>query len=198
MKNILSIIALFTVVSLSSKAQHGVLDPTKQVQPSDPMENLPKGEVHWISFEQALEKSKKEKKKILIDLYTDWCGWCKVMDKKTYSIKVIADYINKNYYPVKFDAEQLNDITFKGKTFKHVGGAGRNGYHELAYAMLNGQMSYPSTVFMDEDFNMIQAALPGMIKPDVMEPILKYLNENKHLANIAWPDYLRDFKSELK
>jgi len=202
MKKLYYTLILLVMVSITTQAQHGVLAPVQQqpqpVQPADPMEKLARGEVHWITFEQALEKSKTKKKKILVDLYTDWCGWCKVMDKKTYGIKVIADYINEHYYPVKFDAEQMKDIDFKGKVFKHVGGAGRNGYHELAYAMLNGQMSYPSTVFMDEEFNMIQAALPGMIKPEVMEPILKYLNENKHLQNVTWPDYLRDFKSELK
>ena len=51
------------------------------------------GPVNWMSFEEAVEKSKKEKRKIFIDVYTDWCGWCKVMDKNTFSQPVIAKYI---------------------------------------------------------------------------------------------------------
>lgn len=197
MKNIL--FAILLICSVQSNAQQGVLKPAvAQAQPADPTENMPKGEVHWISFQEALEKSKKEKRKILIDLYTDWCGWCKVMDKKTYGIKVIADYINKYYYAVKFDAEQMGDIQFKGTTFKHVGGAGRNGYHDLAFQMLQGQMSYPSTVFMDEDFNMINPAIPGYLSAEKIEPVLHYFAEDKIKQNVTWTDFLRNFKSELK
>ena len=62
--------------------------------------------VKWMSFEQAIEKSKTEKRKIFIDVYTDWCGWCKVMDKNTFSETQVAKILNEMFYPVKLDAEQ--------------------------------------------------------------------------------------------
>ena len=97
-------------------------------------------EVNWIGFEEALELNKKSPKPILVDLYTDWCGWCKRMDATTYKNKVIVDYINENYYAVKMDGEGRGDINYQGKTFKFVQ-QGRSKYHELAAAILKGKMT---------------------------------------------------------
>jgi uncharacterized protein YyaL (SSP411 family) len=69
--------------------------------------------VKWMTFEQAVEKSKIQKKKIFIDVFTDWCGWCKVMDKNTFSEAQVAKILNEDFYPVKFNAEQREDIQFK-------------------------------------------------------------------------------------
>src|SRR4249920_756491 len=55
------------------------------------------GPVKWMSFEQAVEKSKTEKRKIFIDVYTDWCGWCKVMDKNTFSEAQVAKILNEKF-----------------------------------------------------------------------------------------------------
>src|SRR6478609_1156618 len=68
--------------------------------------------VKWLTFEQAVEKSKTEKRKIFIDVFTDWCGWCKVMDKNTFSEPNVAKLLNEEFYPVKFDAEQTEDAVF--------------------------------------------------------------------------------------
>ena len=107
--------------------------------------------INWMTFEEAMEKNKTEPRKIFIDVYTDWCGWCKVMDKKTFSNPIIAEYMNDKYYAVKLDAEQREDIEFNGTTFKFVA-QGSRGYHELAAALLNGKLSYPTVVFMVEEF----------------------------------------------
>lgn len=111
--------------------------------------------VKWLTFEQAVEKSKTEKRKIFIDVYTDWCGWCKVMDKKTFSNPAVAKLLNEEYYPVKFNAEQRGDVVFRGTTFKFIE-YGSRGTHQLAAALLNNQLSYPSVVFLNEDFAIVQ------------------------------------------
>ncbi|MBA7554807.1 hypothetical protein ES705_47442 [subsurface metagenome] len=111
-------------------------------------------EVNWYTFKEAVELNKKEPRKILVDVYTDWCGYCKVMDKNTFGNKYVADYLNKSYYPVKFNAEQKEEITYNEKTYKFVA-QGSRGFHELAAALLNGQMSYPSVVFLDEQVRII-------------------------------------------
>src|SRR5690606_27234601 len=105
-------------------------------------------------FEEAVELNAKNPKKIFIDIYTDWCGWCKVMDQKTFSHPEIAKYLMTHFYPVKLNAEQRGDITFRGHTYKFVP-QGARGYHELAYALLQGRMSYPTTVYLDENFDGI-------------------------------------------
>ena len=111
-------------------------------------------EVNWMTFEEAVERSKTEKRKIFIDVYTDWCGWCKVMDKKTFSEPAVAKVLNEKYYPVKFNAEQREDVVYNGTTFKFIEQGGR-GTHQLAAALLNNQLSYPSVVFLNEDFAII-------------------------------------------
>ena len=68
------------------------------------------------------------------------------MDSETYSNQVIADYVNKNFYAVKFNAEQKTDVVLNGKTYKFLASGGR-GYNELAAELLGGQMGYPLTVF---------------------------------------------------
>ncbi|HNT51001.1 MAG TPA: DUF255 domain-containing protein, partial [Cyclobacteriaceae bacterium] len=94
--------------------------------------------VKWMTFEEAVEKSKTEKRKIFIDVYTDWCGWCKVMDKNTFTDPKIASLLNEKFYAVKFDAEQTADVNFRGTTFKFVP-YGNKGSHQLAMALLNNQ-----------------------------------------------------------
>lgn len=148
--------------------------------------------VNWMTFEEAVEASKSEKKKIFIDVYTDWCGWCKVMDKNTFSQKNIAEYLNENFYPVKLDGEQKESIEFRGTTFKFVA-SGRNGYHQLAAALLQGKLSYPTVVFLDEDFNMLQP-LKGYQKPHEFDVVLKYLGEN-HFKNTKWEDFQKSYSS---
>ena len=110
--------------------------------------------VDWMSFEEAVEKSKTEKRKIFIDVYTDWCGWCKVMDKKTFSEPAVVKLLNEKYYPVKFNAEQREDIVYNGTTFRFIPQGGR-GTHQLAAALLQNQLSYPTVVFLNEDFAIV-------------------------------------------
>lgn len=111
--------------------------------------------IQWMSWEEAVKANQTVQKKFLVDVYTDWCGWCKVMDRKTFSDPVIASYVNEHFYAVKLDAEQKETIVWREKEFKWID-AGRNGIHALAYSLLDGQMSYPSFVFLTEDFKRIR------------------------------------------
>lgn len=152
------------------------------------------GEVKWVSFETALELNKTTAKPILVDLYTDWCGWCKKMDATTYKNETIVKYINDNYYAVKMDGEGKKDITFKGKTFKFVQN-GKSKYHELAAAILKGKMSYPSTAFFNVNQELIQS-VPGYLTEQKFEKILAYFKDDNY-KNTPWPDFEKNFKSEL-
>lgn len=125
----------------------------------DPARKEANATVQWLTFEEAVQKSKIEKRKIFIDVYTDWCGWCKVMDKKTFNDPEVARILNEKFYPVKFNAEQREDVVFEGTTFKFIDQGGR-GTHQLAAALLNNKLSYPTVVFLNEDFKML-LPLPG-------------------------------------
>ena len=151
-------------------------------------------EVNWVTFEEALALNKKSPKPILVDMYTDWCGWCKKMDATTYKNSVIIKSINDNFYAVKMDGEGKEDITFKGRTFKFVQ-QGRSKYHELSAAILKGKMSYPSTAFFNEEEQLIQT-VPGYLSKEKFEKILAYFGGDAY-KNKAWPDFEKEFKSSF-
>ena len=134
--------------------------------------------VKWYTIEEVQELVKTEPRKIFIDMYTDWCGWCKVMDSKTFTDKEIADQLNTNFYAVKFDAEGKENVIFKNQTFKYVP-QGSRGYHELAAALMQGKLSYPTSVFLDEDLNLI-SPLPGYYPPEKLDPILEFIGEDHY------------------
>ncbi len=143
--------------------------------------------VKWHSIEEIEELMKVEKRKVYIDIYTDWCGWCKVMDKNTFTDDDIANLLNTKFYAVKLDGEAKQDITFRDHTFKFVS-SGRNGYHELAAALLQGKMSYPTSIFLDEDLNVL-TPLPGYQTPDKLEPILDFIGNDIYKTS-TYEEYL--------
>lgn len=122
--------------------------------------------VQWMTFEEAVKRSKTEKRKIFIDVYTDWCGWCKVMDKQTFSQPAIAKLLNEKFYPVKLNAEQREDIVYEGTTFRFVDYGGGRGAHQLAAALLQNELSYPTVVFLNEDFAIIHILKGYQQAPD--------------------------------
>lgn len=140
---------------------------TLQAQPS---------KVNWVSFEEAFEAIEKQPKPILIDFYTDWCGWCKTMMRTTYSDEEIAAYINANFYPVKFNAEGKDTITYFGEQYVN-GHPTKRATHQLTVKLLGNRLSYPSTVFVDP-VTKFSLLVPGYIKPKKMPPFLMYMVEN--------------------
>ncbi|MBN1184956.1 MAG: DUF255 domain-containing protein [Bacteroidales bacterium] len=150
--------------------------------------------VKWHTIQEAETLAKKNPRKIMIDVYTDWCGWCKKMDAETFSHPVIAEYINNNYYAVKLDAESTADITFNGNTYKYISQNGR-GYHELAAGLLNGRLSFPSIAYLNEKLELL-GAVPGYRGPVDMEPLLNYIAEDKFLTQ-SLEEYQLTFKSKI-
>lgn len=123
--------------------------------------------IKWLTLEEAQELTEKEPRKIIMDVYTDWCGWCKKMDKTTFADEKVVDYVNKNFYAVKLNAEGKEKINFKGQEFTNA---------ELARAL---QVSgYPTVVFFDETFSRFQP-LSGYRQADEFRKILEAFNESE-------------------
>ncbi len=150
-------------------------------------------EVTWLSWDEAatLAETDKKPKKIFVDVYTDWCGWCKKMDKDTFQNGEVAAYMEENFYMVKLDGEGKEPIEFKGKTYKFVP-KGRKGYHEFAAALMQGKLSYPTTIFLDEKMNML-SPVPGYQKPAPFLNIAKYFGDNIYLEK-DWKTYTSESK----
>jgi thioredoxin-related protein len=149
------------------------------------------GAIKWMSWQEAVEANKKEKKKIFIDCYTDWCGWCKKMDASTFTDPKVAELMNKHFYAVKFDAEQKESIVFDNHTFKYVT-SGSRGVHELAYALLDGELGYPSFVYLDDQFQRVTIS-PGYKTAAQILPELKYVGEG-HYREKTYEQYLKSAK----
>jgi thioredoxin-related protein len=130
--------------------------------------------INWYTLEEAEKLQEKAPRIILIDMYTDWCGWCKVMDTTTFLHPDIAAYINTFFYPVKFNAERKDTVTFRGKSYINTG-EGRRPPHQLAVELLKGKMSYPTLVYMDESFT--PNPISGYMPPEKIEPVLIYFAE---------------------
>ncbi|HET8854745.1 MAG TPA: thioredoxin fold domain-containing protein [Salinimicrobium sp.] len=158
-------------------------------------------EIKWMSMNEALEAQKKEPKKIFMDAYTTWCGPCKMLDKNTFSNEELAAYVNEHYYPVKFNAEGQEEITYYDKTFGNPNydpnKKGRNSQHSFATAMrITG---YPSLVFFDEKGALI-APIVGYRSAEDLEIYLKMFAQNDHkeiTSQEDWKEYQESFNSEF-
>ncbi|MCF8298077.1 MAG: DUF255 domain-containing protein [Saprospiraceae bacterium] len=172
-----SIIIAFILISISSFSQNE--------------------KIKWYTFEEVVALNKKTPKKVFIDMYTDWCGWCKKMDATTFSDYEVANYMNKNFYCVKFNAERSDTVNYGGQDFVNPNPGVRRSSHQLAVALLQGKMSYPSYIFLNEKMELL-TTVPGYMDVLKFEPIIKYFGENAYLKQNDWTEYMNTFKSTFK
>jgi thioredoxin-related protein len=136
-----------------------------------PQEEKKKEGIKWLTIEEAYALNQKKPKKIFVDVYTDWCGWCKHMDRTTFADATVAEYTNKNFYAVKLNAES--------NTERNMGGS-KMTERDIARSFKVG--SYPTIVFIHEDFKTIMP-MPGYRDANGFLTMLKQFNENPQQKN---------------
>jgi thioredoxin-related protein len=130
-----------------------------------------------LRFDEALKTAKKENKKVIVDVYTDWCGWCKKMDREAYSNSEIKKIIEDNFIIVKLDAEGNAKNNYNGKSYTDAGLA--------EYFQVSG---YPTTVFLDSEGKIIEftydkyrmSNLPGYYPTDEFKKVLEFIRDEKY------------------
>ena len=160
-------------------------------------------EIKWMSMNDALAAQKKKPKKIFVDMYTNWCGPCKMLDRNTFSNPDVAAFINKQFYAVKFNAEGDETVAYKGKdynnpTYDPAKANKRNSPHQFSRYM--NVRAYPTVLFLDESGNLINS-VKGYRTPQQIEPILKLFGTDlwkSVTTQEAYQEYMDNFKPEFK
>lgn len=155
------------------------------------------GPVKWYTFSEAVALQKVKPKPIMVDVYTSWCGPCRMMSANTFGNEIIAKYLNENYYPVKFNAETFDTVSFNGYSFYNKNAPGtQRPVHDFAASILDNKLMYPSIVFLDQDIKRIQI-VTGYHTPNQFEPIMKYFGSGKY-KDTNWEDFQKGFTPEIK
>jgi thioredoxin-related protein len=156
-----------------------------------------KGPVKWYTFAEAVALQKKNPKPIMVDVYTSWCGPCRMMSANTFGNEIIAKYLNDKFYPVKFNAETRDTVKFNGIYFANKNPEGtQRPVHDFAISILDSKLMYPSIVFLNEDIKKIQT-ITGYYKADQFEPIVKFFGSGKY-KDTKWEDFQKTFVPEIK
>lgn len=142
--------------------------------------NLSAQNVQWVDLEEAFELQKSNPKPILIDVYTNWCGWCKHMEATTYKDPQIVNYLNANFYAVKYNAETHDTIVINDKRYVNNVPKGSKGTHE--FARETGVKSYPTTLLYDKN-GQNQSLAAGALTAEQIAPLLVFFGE--HLVNLT-------------
>jgi thioredoxin-related protein len=160
-------------------------------------------QIQWYGFEEALQINNTRAqqglppKKIFIDVYTDWCGWCKRMDAGTFSHPEIAKYMSMNYLNVKLNAERTDTVRINNQVFTNQAAAqGKRGTHDLAAVLLKGKMSYPSFTIIDEAGKQLDV-IPGYKDAKAFELIVNFIGENAYKTT-SFEEYSKTFQSKIQ
>ena len=145
--------------------------------------------IKWMSLQDAITENDNSNtpKKFVVTIYTDKCGWCRQMESKTFSQDCIAKTINNKFYPIKFHADTKESIVFKGKEYKARTIKGSN--HEFIEYLLGGNIHYPTVVFLDEDYNVLQT-VPGFHNAEDFEKMVEFYGDN-HYQVMSWRKFIK-------
>ncbi|MBX7242446.1 MAG: DUF255 domain-containing protein [Bacteroidia bacterium] len=144
--------------------------------------------VKWEKLDVAVENARKDGKFLFLDVYTDWCGWCKKMDKSTYRDTALIRILNSQFHPVKLDAEQ-ESIMAGGKKYLSNG----QQFNELAVSVMNGQMAFPTTIILKPDMSGVYKQA-GFIDGITMRAISSFFGQKLYEKNVDFNTYVKNYK----
>lgn len=153
--------------------------------------HVAKPKIKWLTFLEMETMYANNPKPIIIDMYTNWCGWCKVMDRVTYKNSKVANYINEHFYAIKMDAESAEVFKLNGKEYTYNK---ENRINNLAIYLSRGRLEFPNTIFLSA-LDAEPAPLSGYMKPKEIEAPLKYFAQKKNME-MSFEDFDKSMKRE--
>ncbi len=152
--------------------------------------------VNWISFSEAYKKCKVNPKPVMIDVYTTWCGPCKMMSAETFNNPFISKYINEHFYAVKFDAETKDSVKFDKYIFVTSDNTNPKAPHQFATSILDNQLAFPSIVFLNNKLQRIDI-IKGFMPPNEFDPVIQYYGSGVYQTS-TWADFKNGFQTAVK
>ncbi|MDR1006928.1 MAG: thioredoxin domain-containing protein [Bacteroidales bacterium] len=154
--------------------------------------------INWTDIQTSqkqIAQPENKGKLIFVDCFTSWCGWCKVMDSKTFADKTITALMNHYFISVKFDAEQKEDVNFADKTYKYVK-QGRGGINLLTVELLGNKIGYPSFVILNNDLTKKQV-LTGYYPKEEFEKQIIFICEG-YDKKMSYEDFSAKYDTEIR
>ncbi len=124
--------------------------------------------IAWRDFDSGLKEAKAKKKRVVVDVYTDWCGWCKRMERDTYSHPDVRKYVGKAFVAIRLNAESNARASYKGTEYS---------CRQLAAGF--GVRGYPTTLFLESDGTHITTA-PGYMGAQDFLSVLRYVGDGHY------------------
>lgn len=149
--------------------------------------------VKWKTFDETTELMKTNPKKILINLYDNYSISSTMQRLKTYNNPIIADYLNQKFYCINLDVKTNDTITFLNQ--KYINEGAPHGYHQIAIAMLDGKMNFPSFLMLDENSKLLER-LQKYMPPDEFEVLIHFIGDDVY-KNENWEAYKTTFKGSF-
>ncbi len=139
-------------------------------------------EIPWQTWDAGLKHAAETGRPILVDVYTDWCGWCKRMDREVYARADVRAALARSFVPIKLNAESKGAATYQSQKLTERGIA--------AKFKVSG---YPTTVFLASDGKHLVNA-PGFLPPDRFLQVLSYIGDGHFERGTSFEDFVRKAK----
>jgi thioredoxin-related protein len=111
----------------------------------------------WLALDAAVDKAKSQNKHVIVNVYTTWCGYCRMMDKQTFGNEEVANHLRQNFVLAKVNGESSSKVHWQGQEMT-----------EREFARAVGVTGFPATYFLKPNAEML-GGVSGYIKsPDFM------------------------------
>jgi thioredoxin-related protein len=134
--------------------------------------------VQWTGWDAGLKRAAAVNRPVLVDVYTDWCGWCRRMDRDVYQRDDVRAYLSRRFVTVKLDAESSNPATYATRR-----------YTESSLAARFRVTGYPTTLFLKPNGEHL-VNVPGYVPADRFLLLLRYIGDGHLERGVSFDDFV--------